>query len=426
MNYIKQFLIKTNDINKSSYTWNMIGSMINALQSVFFLMILTRVLGIDDAGIFSIAYADANLFLNLGKYGMRYYQVSDYNRQFSFGEYTKSRFFTTFLMGIFSAAYVIVVGIINEYTYYKEAIILCTCIWKMADSIEDVYLGDLQSNGRLDIAGKIMTVRTISMIAVWAMFLLMTRNLLITTAGATAYTFICLFFLLNLSKEYYSKSKVGEIYKDSAGGKGVGALLKAVFPLFVSSFLAFYIGNASKYAIDRQLTDIHQAYYGFIAMPVFVIGLINSFIFNPIITSMTILWNEGRTVKFVKRSLQQFVIVFGITLACVIGAFFMGIPVLSFLYHTDLSEYRTDLLLMLFGGGFLGFSSVLSTLITIQRTQKYLMIGYASVAFVAMFFSNSIVKMFGIRGAVLLYVGLMAVLSLEFSVVFICGMHRKC
>ena len=64
--------------------------------------------------------------------------------------------------------------------------------------------------------------------------------------------------------------------------KNVKKILIQCFPLFVGLFLQFYIGNAPKYAIDAILSDNYQAIYGFIAMPVFIISLLNSMIFNPI------------------------------------------------------------------------------------------------------------------------------------------------
>ena len=84
---LKKFLLQSNNIARDSFVWNMAGSMIMAFQSVILLMIITRTAGLAEAGIFTIANVNANLFLNIGKYGMRNYQVSDVEGQFSFGDY---------------------------------------------------------------------------------------------------------------------------------------------------------------------------------------------------------------------------------------------------------------------------------------------------------------------------------------------------
>ncbi len=55
-----------------------------AFQSVFMLMILTRTVGVEEAVVFTIANANVNFFLTIGKYGMRNFQVFDLKNQFLF------------------------------------------------------------------------------------------------------------------------------------------------------------------------------------------------------------------------------------------------------------------------------------------------------------------------------------------------------
>ena len=128
---MKRFLLISKDIKKDSYLWNMLGSMLTAFQSVIMLMILTRTLGLTDAGIFTIAYANANLFLTIGKYGMRYYQVSDVKHQFSFKEYKASRIVSCIAMILISALYILITGSQNNYSAEKSLIILCMCVFKI-------------------------------------------------------------------------------------------------------------------------------------------------------------------------------------------------------------------------------------------------------------------------------------------------------
>ena len=65
---LRYFLLNSKDTVRASYIWNMIGSMIMAFQSVIMLIIITRILSLYEAGVFTLAYASANLFLNIGKY----------------------------------------------------------------------------------------------------------------------------------------------------------------------------------------------------------------------------------------------------------------------------------------------------------------------------------------------------------------------
>ncbi|CDB00774.1 membrane protein involved in the export of O-antigen [Lachnospiraceae bacterium CAG:215] len=418
MKKIERFLINDQNIERDSFLWNMIGSMLVAFQSVIMLMILTRVLGLVDAGVFTIAFANANLFLNIGKYGMRNFQVSDVKRQFSFADYKTSRIITVLAMLLVSVGYTLYTAYENTYSIEKTQIIIWMCLFKIVDAIEDVYHGYYQQENRLDIASKCLALRMFSTILVFSLGLICFKNQLTALIISTILT--TFLFLI------FTKWTIGEFHSSFVkyNKENVILLLKLCFPLFAGAFLSFYIGNAPKYAIDATLSDDLQACYGFIAMPVFVIGLLNSFIFNPMLYKLTRLWNSGKVKKFVIQTILQSGIVFLITIICIEGAYLLGIPVLSWLYNTDLSPYKTELLILLLGGGFLGFSGLLSAFITIIRCQKWIMWGYLFIAILAFIFSNPIVKMYRMLGAAILYTALMGGLCVIFVFLFLCGILK--
>lgn len=429
---MKHFLENTDDIDRSSYIWNMTGSMLNAFQSVIFLIILTRVVGLTEAGVFTIAFADANLFLNIGKYGMRYFQVSDVRQQYSFTSYKRSRYITTLMMFIVSLVFLLFTANVNGYSMHKSLVILWMCMFKMVDSIEDVFHGRLQQAGRLDIASKMLTLRTFSTIVVWIAVLIITDDQMWATAIGTIYTSLCFLWMIWLVRDYLhpGADATAEWTRNSTDRTGqycssVASLLRVTFPLFISTFLSFYIGNAQKYAIDAELSDQLQACYGFIAMPVFVVGLLNNFIFNPMITELSLMWCKQDIRSFIKRSFVQMGVVFVITAVCLAGGWLIGIPVLSWLYSTDLTSYKAELLILLLGGGFLGLSGLLQTLITIIRMQRYLALGYGIIALLALLLSNPVVRVYEIRGAAVLYLILMTVLSAAFLGLFLWGVKKK-
>lgn len=417
---IKEFFLQTDHIDRDSFVWNMAGSMLLAFQSVIMLMVLTRVLGLADAGIFTIAYANANLFLTIGKYGMRNFQVSDVNGQFTFYEYLMSRIFTVSLMIAVSIIFVLYVGNKNGYSMEKSLIIIWMSLFKVVDAFEDVFHGLYQQRGRLDIAGKAMTLRLGTTILFFLTGLLILKNLLIVLIFITCFTGILLIVFTRWSYKLFERAveKRYSFYN-------VLGIIKICFPLFLGSFLSFYIGNAPKYAIDGVLNDELQACYGFIAMPVFVIGLLNNFVFNPMIYKMSVLWDKGKKNEFLKKFIIQVMIVIGITLVCIVGAYLVGIPILSFLYNTDLSLYKYELLILLLGGGFLALSGLLVTVITIIRFQNSLMFGYIIVSILAYTLSKIAVEQYSIRGAAGLYAILTAALCFLFFIFLGYGLKRK-
>lgn len=415
---MKSFILNTSNVERDSFIWNMAGSMLTAFQSVIFLMILTRTVGLVGSGIFTIAYANANLCLNIGKYGMRNYQVSDVKNEFSFQEYLSSRWITTIAMIVVSVMYVIYTSYVNQYSWEKSQIMVWMCLFKVADSMEDVYFGNYQKKGRLDVASKAMTLRMLLTITLFSMIVIVTKDLLLTLIVSTCVTSLLAILFIKwtfpMFKEDIARKK-----------KAIGKLLRQCFPSFLSVFLALYIGNAPKYAIDAQLTDELQACYSFITMPVFVIGLLNGFIFNPILFRLSCLWRDKKVKELLKKIAVQVVIIFVITIICILGAYILGIPVLSLLYNTDLSPYKTELIILLLGGGFLGLSGILSAVITIMRYQNALAVGYGIVAVIALLLSDGIVRRYEMMGAAVLYAGLMALLCLGFFVILWIGIERK-
>ena len=80
---IKKLLYNSNNPSKSAYFWNTTAAMLNAFQTVFILMLISRIDPVIDAGVFTIAFAIGNLMMTIGKYGIRQCQASDVNEKYS-------------------------------------------------------------------------------------------------------------------------------------------------------------------------------------------------------------------------------------------------------------------------------------------------------------------------------------------------------
>lgn len=403
-------------IERDAYAWNTASGMLMAFQSVLMLMVLTRVCDMATAGVFTIAYANANLFLNVGKYGMRNYQASDIYAVYSYRAYARSRVVTTAAMVVLGLAYLAASALALGYGADKTAAIAMMTLFKAADAAEDVFMGNCQQHGRLDVAAKALTWRLAATIAVFGAGIVATADLLAPLSAATAFTFaFC-------AGEYaWMRRRFGLPAPDEGGSQRVWPLLKTCFPLFLAAFLLFYIGNAPKYAIDAMMDDAAQACYGFIAMPVFVVGLLASFIYNPIIVSLAENWNDGESRLFLRRFARQSAYIVGITVACDLAALVAGVPVLNLLYNAELGDYLADLVVLVTGGGFLALATLFTTGITIMRRQRSLLAGYVVATAFAAAGSPWAVGSAGIDGASWIYLAVMAFLALWFGVVLVHG-----
>ncbi len=420
---IVKLLEKTNNVTRSTYFWNAASAMILAMQSPVVLAVVNRTNGGEDAGIFSIAIAIANLMLFLGQYGLRKYQSSDINQQFSFGEYHALRLLTCGSMVLICLLYCIYGAVFRDYTRDKFLIVYIVCIIKTVQAYADVLHGHLQQRGRLDVACKASAFRYGVELLIYIAVLILTHNLLLAVSVCLAVTIVIMFLTSYNATTHYTDSM-----KPQITGEKFRLLMIEGFPLFVSMFLNMYIGNAPKYAIDAYLTDDIQGIYNMIFMPTYVVQMVTQFIFNPVLTVYAELWLSHSKDKF-RRLLRMInkmmLIVLGLAVLAVAIAATIGIPVLSVVFGSDLSDYRRELCVIMVAGGMLGYSIYFSTLIAVIRAQRPLIICYGLVAIAAKLMSGWFVSNYGIMGAAVLNAALMTVLALSLLVVTVYALRKE-
>ncbi|MDE7179365.1 MAG: lipopolysaccharide biosynthesis protein [Lachnospiraceae bacterium] len=407
---------KTRQIKKD-YIWNTVAGLINAAESVFMSVVVTRITGLTDAGILTIAFAVANLMMTIGKFGVRTYQVTDIEGRFSFSIYLKTRMITALLMLISTLGYLLYASFRLKHSPDKIIIILAICMIYTVETIEDVIWAYYQRNNRLYAGAQMFCIRWLGILLVFPVVLLISKSLAFTLFVCLGISIILFFCLLHYTFPHVcsEEDKVINWKFEKKDLRKIGELLKIAFPLFGSSFLSFYVNNAPKYAIDACLTDEIQACYGFVAMPVFVIRLLNDFVYQPTLVPLAVEWEQKQHEKFLKRIMRQFGVIFVISIVCLLGAYFVGIPVLSLLYHTDLSAYKDELMILLLAGGFLAISGYLSIVLTIMRCQKDLLWPYCLIAIIAVITLKVIVFQYGTIGAALCYMGLMVFLCVLYG-----------
>ena len=438
-----------------NYIWNAIGGMLNAGQSVFVLIIVTRVCGLEAAGLYSIAFATGNLFMYLGNYGVRNYQVSDVDEKFPFRSYVLHRLLTVALMLLASAVYCTYSLLRGAYSPAKTMTVAAMCLLKAIDCLEEVLEGRLHQRGRLDLAGKMMTVRLLISIGGMLAVLVATGNLLTATnaaiilaaAAVILMAAACRRTLLPLQPAPELVADVGNAgAAPGAAAKNRGAatspaatsaavsaarrgalrdaavLMRVCFPVCAANFLSFYLINAPKYAIDAAMNETAQAQYNFIAMPVFVIQLLGMFVYQPVLVRMTLSWNSADQKGFLRDFLRITAGLLIIAALCLGGAYVLGIPVLSALYATDLSALKPELLLILAGGVFLAMNSFYSAVLTLMREQNRIPFMYLAGAVLSLILTPHFVEISGIMGAVISFVLIMAIvcalLSAQFAVAY--------
>ena len=416
---IRNILEKTNNITRSSYIWNSINAVLNAAQSTLILMVMTRTNGLVDAGIFSIGYAVATLLMFVGQYGLRRFQSSDVEEKYAFSEYLGIRILSCIAMIAASLLYCIYGSVFKGYGTEKFLVVFLICLVKVVQAFSDVFHGRMQQMGRLDVATKSSSARYVCETGTFCLSLFLTHDLLLSTVlYLAAAVIVFMLTSLNAAVDYCS-------FKPSFRGEKMKQLLIEGFPLFMSLFLNMYLCNAPKYAIDTYLTEEIQAIYNLIFMPAFVVQMVAHFIFNPILTSYAVVWRKGDIRTFTRLCLRQMLLVLGLTILGLGVAATIGIPVISWMYHVDLTGYTLDLCIVMLGGGMLAYATFFNTVITIIRLHRTLIVTYGAAALTAFALSGYFVTHYGMRGATILFATVMTILAILLGLILFLRLRKE-
>lgn len=391
--------MEKDDNFKKNFIWNILGTGFNSFNSLFFMIIATRVNGIDDAGIFAIAFSTACILYSLGIYVGRIYQVTELNKKITDKDYIVHRIFTTVLMPLLVVFFCIFRG------YYLEKIIvfILLTVYKALDAFSDVIYGVLQKDGKLHIAGKSLFMKSLLSVIIFLITDIITKNMIISIL---LMIFICIILLI----VYDFKNCYNLIdFKVKTNYKNVLSIFKDGFFVFAISFLSIYVLNSPKYSIDTFLQENYQTIFGIIVMPATVIGLISTFLIHPYLNNIKELY-EQRNKKDFSKILKK-IIFYIAMLGCisVILAYFIGTQVLGFIYGINLLQYKVELAIIIIAATIYTMGTICSSFLTVVRETFSQFIIYIIVSILAFIISNFLTKKYEIDGAVIAYFVIMLI-----------------
>ena len=387
------------------YLWNTAASLMSSLAVVIMGIAITRSGSDQDSarhayGIFTLALAIGQQYQTLGLYEVRTYHVTDVRRRFTFGTYLATRILTCALM----------VAFIVGHAWASESspllVVVCLALLRVFDAFEDVYYSEFQRCGRLDIAGRACFLRIFVTTFLWSGLYWATQSLMVVLAAAYGLPARGLFPL-----------------RPDWGARAVRGLLVQCLPLFLAAFLNQYLANAPRYAVNDFLGSAPLGDFAIIYMPAVAINMLSLFVFRPLLTRIATRWAAGDWPGFaamVRRGLASTAIAF-----VVVGAvtFLVGAPLLRLVYGIDVSAYRMELMVLVFGGAMNAAGVILYYALATMRRQNLVLVAYALAAVCAWALAQWLTPLLGMMGAAISYSGAMTVLAVLF-VLFMVGGRR--
>lgn len=339
------------------------GVFLQNAISPLLLVIITRMNGIDDSGLFSFAFAVAIIFWGFGMWGGRTYQVSDIKGEFSRRSYIMARIILAVIMIVGALLF----SFANNYDITKTTLIITLVVFKSIESIADALYGIMQSHNNLYKSGKSLVIKAVAGLIAFIAIDVLTNNIVFASVGILLVNLaVVLLYDLPVTKGLENISI--EVGKANYYINEALVIMRRTAVVFVVSFLAMFSLN-----IPRYFLDIYQpeeiGYFGILAMPITLIVLMVSFILQPIVLGLSELYHSS--INGFKRAVRR---IMGITLLLGVGMLavsaVIGVQVLEFIFGIDFSSRELELVIIVAGSIANALIAVYINLFVIMRHFK--------------------------------------------------------
>lgn len=382
---------------KKDYLWNSLGSLLQSAISPVLLIVITRLNGIDDSGLFSFALSLSVVFWAVSLWGGRTYQVSDVKREFSSGGYVAVRFIASLIVAISA----VVFCVLNGYNATKTGLIMILVTFKMLESIADSLYGVLQIHHKLYVAGMSLTMKGMLGFAAFMAVDIVTKNVIYGTLAILLVNVLIIFLydilwvrrveVINVSKKLCKEYIAQAI-----------AIMKHTSAVFVVMFLTMFSLNIPRYFLDKSHPD-QIGYFGIMAMPITLLGLFISFIIQPNVVNLSELLAKGKLKEFAQIVSKINHITFGIGVLSVVLSYLVGVWVLNTIFGININNFQLDLTIMVIGAAANAFVSIYVNLLIIMRRFKGQFYTLLLTDILAVVVSMCLIERLAMLGSVLVF-----------------------
>lgn len=349
---------------KRDYFWNTVGVLLQNATSPILLLIVTRINGIYESGIFSFAFAVSIILWALGMWGGRTYQVSDTRGEFSHRSYAMVRILLSVVMIIIAVGF----SLINAYSSHMMLLIIVLTLFKVVESYADVLYGVLQSHNKLYLTGISLTVKSLVGVVLFIVVDFLTHNVLYASLVVVAVNLTALVFYDLRYTQKYEKNILTNITERTNINEAL-AIIKKCSGVFVVFFLALFSLNIPRYFIEKYSPD-EIGYFGVIAMPITLIVLLMTFILQPNILSLSraYLTKQYKIFSTIVHKILLMSTAIGLIVLAISGLY--GPEILTIIFGVNFEQYRLPLLIIVAGGLASALTTVYLNIYVIMRKIK--------------------------------------------------------
>ncbi len=376
---------------KANMIYNTFGATLYYFCIWLASVLIVRLSGFEDAGIFSLAITVTNAPAVISLFNMRNYQASDLN-----GEYTDKTYITSRTVSNLIAL-IICVGMILFYRYdlLKSMTVLAYMLFKVVEGAADVYYGIDQKKGRMDYAGISLSIRGLGSFAAFLIVFRLTNSLLVCFLVMTLVSLAVVFF--------YDRRMV----KPLLDGRETEHLRKQVFALLLTCLplaVVFFLNNLSimvpRLALESYFGSEVMGFYSSVSTPTVVVQVAAQTLIAPLVPGLTRRFQSKDKKGFLKALGAFYLFAAVLTVVAVVLGYFFGEWLLKAFFGEGILPYVYLFIPILLMSVLIAVNCSLFAILTLMRIiRPQYVIGIAGIL-AAIVLSMTMVKSMSMDGVV--------------------------
>lgn len=375
---------------KANMIWNAVGSLTYlGAQWLITVLVVRLSSGYDDAGLLALGMSVSNIFTPIGYYKIRAFQVSDLDREYSFGNYLGFRIVTIAI----SALVMVVYGCLTCPPTTWAPVFLYG-IFSLGSVFADVLHGEDQLKSRMDYIGVSFIARGVLSLASFIIGMTAFKSL-----DVALILMIITTFLEIAIYDVNAVKKVGvRKFKADMNAMKIRSLFIRCFPLVVALFFCSAVPALPRQLLNNLSGEAALGVYSSIASPILVVQMSAQYIYSPLLTKFAEYYRARQTTAFVRLLLlvslgmAAVAIVFGILLALV------GEPLFVLLYGESIVPYMYLILPLVICTVLVAYIWCLGDVLIVMRRNTDNLIGYALAFFVMAACMYPMISVFDMNG----------------------------
>jgi len=379
--------------------WNTAGNVIYLFSQWILTIVIARMAGYEQLGIFSLAMSISNVGFTIATWGIRNYQVSDMIHKYSDSEY----FYTRVLTSIIAFCGIASFSFICDYSETQRLAIIIYMLFRVGEALIDVFHGMFQQRGRMDVVGKSFMLRGTINLFVFVIILYFSESIILPIIGITTTTAI-----LMVTWDYSCIKNLG-IQATQRKPKLIRELTWECVPLALQQTLFNAYATIPRFFLERICGETLLGIYSSITTPVVIIQAMANFIMVPYATQISKNVFERKKKALVRDIFIVLSTISGMGFLAAIFFSVFGEYGLAFLFGQEVAREHHVLLPSVFAIILVAYDSFFNILLIVFRQKKALVFAnICSIAFSIMWAKRIIIK-FGLVGTS--YVHILALLT---------------